>query len=101
MAQKITSRMKWIIKKMREHGAIIKEDRDAFLEKSHYSLDWKSADNKYYSVTVTERMLEKLESANLVKLTEYNPVYSKGGKNYGKFITSEGVWEIVKNEHSA
>jgi len=90
----ITRRMRQIVKLMRDNGAHIQESRDAFREVSTYSVEWKSEDGLYHSVDITERTLDKLCEAGLVELTENNPVYSKGGK----FVTSEGVWELKRTE---
>lgn len=87
---KSTRRMRQIVKMMREHNAHIQESRDAFLEKSTYSVEWKSDDGLYHSVDIKERTLDKLVEAGLVEITENNPVYGKGGK----FITSEAVYEL-------
>jgi hypothetical protein len=78
-----------IIKIMQENGAHIQESRDAFLEKSSYSVEWKSADGLYHSINISERTLEKLEEAGLVEITENNPVY-----RHGKFVTSEAVYQV-------
>lgn len=94
---KITRRMRQIVKMMEENGAHIQESRDAFLEKSSYAVEWKSEDGLYHSIDIKERTLDKLVEAGLVEITENNPVYSKGGKKYGKFVTSEAVYELSKN----
>jgi hypothetical protein len=94
---KITRRMKWIIKQMKEHDAVIQEHRDAFLEKSWWELQWEGPDlcpdcgqhPKYHSAEVTEKMRQKLIRAGLIKMIEHNPVH-----RHGKFITSESVYGL-------
>lgn len=88
---KITRRMRQIVKIMQENGAHIQESRDAFLEKSSYSVEWKSEDGLYHSIDITERTLDKLTEAGLVEITENNPVYK-----HGKFVTSEAVYELPR-----
>lgn len=93
---RITRRMRQIVKMMQKNGAHIQESRDAFLEKSSYAVEWKSDDGLYHSIDIKERTLEKLAEAGLVKITENNPVYGKGGK----FITSEAVYELSEKLQS-
>lgn len=88
---KVTRRMRQIIKIMQENGAHIQESRDAFLEKSSYSVEWKSADDLEHSIDIKKQTLDKLIEAGLVEITENNPVYRRG-----KFVTSEGVYELTR-----
>lgn len=85
--QKVTRRMKRIVKQMRESGAVIREHRDAFREKS-----WWELHTPDYSISqeITEQARAKLIQAGLIKSIENQPVY-----RHGKFITSELIYGLV------
>lgn len=90
MAEKLTARMKWIVKQLKEHpGAVITHRRDWFWEKSYYSLDWED-DNGFHSYAVTNTMRKQLADAGLIAIVEERPVYSKGGE----FRTTERDWGL-------
>lgn len=97
MTVKITRRMKQIVKILQDNpGAYIQEQRDASRERSDYYIRWKSADGKYFASSITERMLDQLEAAGLVRQTEHTPIHNKAGE----FVTSQGVWDLVRKEES-
>ena len=97
---KLTRRQKWIIEKMKKHGAIIQEHRDAFLEVSRWELEWSEPDpaalsgRREHGATVTEKMRRKLIALKLIESIENNPVNTKGGK----FVTSESVYGFRFNK---
>jgi membrane peptidoglycan carboxypeptidase len=89
MTEALTSRMKWIVKRMRENDAVIQEHRDTFLERSWYELTW--GEHLEHSHRVTRPMLRKLKKASLIEIKENKPIYK-----YGEFITSESVFGLVE-----
>lgn len=89
MNEKITARMKWIVKQLKYHeGARITHRRDWFLEKSFYTLDWNDGEG-YHCVEVTDKMRKQLSVAGLIAIVEERPVYSKG-----EFRTTERDWAL-------
>lgn len=94
MSENITARMKWIVKKLRDHpGAIITNRRDWFLEKSFYTLEWNDSEG-YHCVEVTNRIRKALTSAKMIAIVEERPVYSRG-----EFRTTERDYGLPKEDH--
>lgn len=93
MKEKITARMKWIVKILETHSdAVIKHRRDWFWEKSFYSLEWTENDCCYQSY-VTTKMRQQLSAAGLIEIVEERPIYSGG-----KFRTTERDWGLPKRQ---
>lgn len=88
--------MKWIVKKLKDHpDAVIRHQRDWFLEKSFYTLEW-SERGSHQQVYVTAKMRNQLSAAGLIAIVEERPVYSGG-----KFRTTERDWGLSKGEEVA
>lgn len=93
---KLTRRMKWIIQKMKDHGAIIQEHYDSSEGVSRWELEWQEPDAnsspgfRFHAAEVTERMRCKLIEAGLIYCAENKPVHTKGGK----FVTTESVYKL-------
>lgn len=91
MNEKITARMKWIVKILETHpDAVIKHYRDWFWEKSLYALEWTENGSCYQSY-VTTKMRQQLSAAGLIEIVEERPIYSGG-----KFRTTERDWGLPK-----
>jgi hypothetical protein len=88
MSEKITARMKWIVKQLKKHEGLITHRRDWLMEKSFYTLDWTDGEG-YHCVEVTDKMRNQLSTAGLIEIVEERPVYSKG-----KFRTTERDWGL-------
>jgi len=92
MSEKITERMKWIVKKLETPGAIIKHRRDWFWEKSFYFLEWNENGHEQQAC-VTTKMRQQLSKAGLIEIVEERPVYDGG-----KFRTTERDWGLLKRQ---
>ena len=93
MSEKITARMKWIVKILETHpDAVIKHYRDWFWEKSLYALEWTENGSCYQSY-VTTKMRQQLSAAGLIEIVEERPIYSGG-----KFRTTERDWGLPKRQ---
>jgi hypothetical protein len=92
MSEKITARMKWIVKKLEIPGAIIRHRRDWFWEKSLYALEW-SENGHDYQAYVTTKMRQQLSKAGLIEIVEERPIYDGG-----KFRTTERDWGLPKRQ---
>jgi hypothetical protein len=84
---KLTRRMKWIVKMLKEHpDAVIRHHRDAFLEKSAYELEWGGNNGTPYEAhEVTKRLKNDMVNLGLIIIVEHRPIYTKGGE----FVTTE------------
>ncbi len=82
----MTRRMKWIVKQMREYGAVIQESCDEFFEVSTWWLWWQ--DDVYHEYQVTERIRGLLIEAGQIECVERTSVYGKGGK----FVAQEKTY---------
>ena len=91
---KITRRMKWIVKQLREHSdAVITHKRDAFLEKSYYFLEWNIKNGAPYEChEVTNKLRGEMTALGLIAVVTERPVHTKGGE----FVTTERDYGLPK-----
>jgi hypothetical protein len=88
MTTRLTSRMREIVRWLKE-GAVIWENRDAFLEVSTYEIIHEQTNTCYGNIT--EPMLDKLAERGLIRRAGR---YIKRDKA-GNFITAETCYEFA------
>lgn len=92
MEQKWTARMKEIIRLMRDKGAIIYETRDAFTERSSYSLEAMNQPNDPGYGISTYKVQQGITEDMVLRLAPYLFEGRRPVRKNGKFVTSQSTY---------
>jgi hypothetical protein len=90
--QKWTKRMSEIIRLMRDEGAIIYESRDAFMERSSYSLEAMNQPGDPGYGKSAHKIQQNVTEDMVLRLAPYLLEGRKPVKKNGKYVTSQSTY---------